>query len=79
MDINVETKKLNELSSKFEPAKSSYFSDVDRDLHRRDGSARQDALHERFMEESRDNYLTAKAAFEAQVHVVAKLLNNKNT
>lgn len=79
MDIDVETKKLNELSNQFESAKSSYFVDLDRDLHRRDGSARQDALHDRFMDESRDNYLTAKAAFEAQEQVVSKLLNNKNT
>jgi hypothetical protein len=79
MDINLETKKLNELSNKYEEAKSSYFSDLERDVNRIDGSTRQDALHERFMQESRDKYDDAKEAFEAQVKLVAKLLQDKNT
>ncbi|EGR1345765.1 TPA: hypothetical protein NJ546_004451 [Vibrio parahaemolyticus] len=76
MDINVETKKLNDLRKQFESAKSSYFSDLERDVNRRDGSSRQDALHERFMEESRDRYLAAKSAFEAQEKLVASLRGN---
>ncbi|MFM2595527.1 hypothetical protein AAFX19_22230 [Vibrio harveyi] len=76
MDINVETKKLNDLSNQFESVKSSYFSDLERDVNRRDGSPRQDALHERLMEESRDRYLAAKSAFEAQVKLVASLLGS---
>ncbi|CAD2224839.1 hypothetical protein P3J6_120667 [Pseudoalteromonas sp. 3J6] len=79
MDINEETKKLNELSNKYESAKSSYFSDSERDMNRRDGSARQDALHDRHMQESRDEYYSAKTAFETQVKLVAKLLSEKNT
>ena len=74
MDRHQETKKLNELSNEYESAKSSYFSDLERDFNRKDGSARQDELHERFMQESRDKYYNAKSAFEAQVKVVAELL-----
>ena len=79
MNINEETKKLNELSNKYEAAKSSYFSDLERDLERTDGSARQDALHERFMQESSDKYHNTRIAFEAQVQLVAKLLSERNT
>lgn len=79
MDINLETKKLNELSNKYEEARSSYFSDLKTDANRRDGSARQDALHERFMQESYDKYYAIKNEFEAQVKLVAKLLHEKNT
>ncbi|EJL6692148.1 hypothetical protein NMS72_003691, partial [Vibrio cholerae] len=76
MNIDIETKKLNELSNEYESAKLSYLVDIEHDRHRTDGSARQDALHECLMKKSRDNYETAKAAFEAQVKVVAKLLDS---
>tara|TARA_R110001583_G_scaffold107040_2_gene255575 strand:+ start:483 stop:722 length:240 start_codon:yes stop_codon:yes gene_type:complete len=79
MDMNEETKKLNDLSNKYEAAKSSYFSDLERDVNRQDGSARQDALHDQYMEESRARYRTAESAFEAQVKLVASLLEKKNT
>ena len=79
MDRNEENKKLNELSNIYEKAKSSYFSDLDRDLNRRDGSARQDELHDRHMRKSSDEYHSAKAAYEAQVMLVANLLLEKNT
>jgi hypothetical protein len=79
MNLNEETKKLNELSNKYEAAKSSYFSDLERDLNRRDGSMRQDALHERIMQESANDFHSAKKAFEDQVKLVAKLLSEKNT
>lgn len=79
MNINEETKKLNELSNEYEKAKASYFADLERDLNRRDGSARQDALHDRFMQESNDQYNSARVAFETQVKHVAELLSDKNT
>lgn len=79
MDINLETKKLNELSNAYEKVKSSYFAAVERDLNREDGSARQDALHEQFLQENRDEYYALKAEFEAQVNLVSELIKKSNT
>lgn len=79
MNINEETKKLNELSNEYEKAKASHFADLERDLNRRDGSGRQDELHDRFMQESNDQYKSARVAFETQVKHVAELLSDKNT
>lgn len=79
MNINEETKKLNELSNNYESAKASHFADLERDLNRRDGSARQDAIHERLMQESHDKFNSVRIAFETQVKLVAKLLADKKT
>jgi hypothetical protein len=79
MNINEETKKLNELSNNYEKAKASHFADLERDMNRRDGSSRQDAIHDRLMKESKDEYNSARIAFETQVKLVAKLLADKNT
>ncbi|MGP5177862.1 hypothetical protein [Psychrobacter aquimaris] len=79
MNMNEETKKLNELSNKYEKAKAIYLAEARRDMERKDGSSRQDALHDRFMQESKDEYNSAKVAFENQVKHVAKLLSDKNT
>lgn len=77
MDINLENEKLNQLRDKYEKIKSSYLSSLERYTHRKDGSARQDALHERFMKEERDEYYAAKQAYEAQAKLVANLLHDK--
>ncbi len=79
MNINEETKKLNELSNEYEEAKASHFAYLERDINRRDGSGSQDARHDRLMQESNDKFSSARVAFEAQVKRVAGLLSDKNT
>ncbi|MGY8869791.1 MAG: hypothetical protein ACKVJE_05040 [Pseudomonadales bacterium] len=70
MDLNTETEKLNVLRAENESAQPDYNSQRERDSVREDGSGRQDALHERFLRESRDR---ANAAFVAQEKVVSEL------
>ena len=79
MNFYEEAKRLNDLSNQYQAASSSYSSDLERDLNRRDGSMRQDALHEQNMQKSSENYHRALKAFEDQVLLVAKLIRESNS
>ncbi len=73
MDIQLEKEKLDVLKAEYDSAQSDYLCQLERDAVREDGSSRQDALHEQFLREGRDEALSAKAALVAQEKVVAGL------
>ena len=79
MPLQAEKEKLNKLRIEDEKAQAEYHRQLERDAVREDGSPRQDALHERFLKEARDNAKKTHAAVIAQEKVVAVLLESENT
>lgn len=70
---------LNDLQHAFDIAHADLLSAMERDLNRRDGSMRQDALHERFMDESRQKESAAESALTRQQSKVLALKEKLST
>lgn len=72
--IAIETQKLEQLQNKAEQAESSAESAIEHDLHRTDGSERQDRLHEQFLQNTIDRSHEASAAYNRQEKLVKDLI-----
>lgn len=72
--IAIETQKLELLQKEAEQAKSSAESAIEHDLHRTDGSERQDRLHEQILQNTIDRSHEASAAYNRQEKLVKDLV-----
>ena len=65
--------KLRDLQVKYDSALSENQSAIQRDLHREDGSSRQDALHEQLMQSCKDDVDFSRKELDKQKEVVSSL------
>lgn len=73
-EIAIETTKLEQLQNEAEQAESGADSAIERDLHRTDGSERQDRLHEQILQNIIDRSHEARAAYDRQEKLVKDLV-----
>ncbi len=57
---------MGRCAQKYEKARQNHMSNLKRGCNRRDGSARQDLIHEGLMEQSRQQEREAENEYEAQ-------------